>query len=225
MKEKDYYNQAKDWHYDKYEYKSLERNRYFVLLVVISLIAAGAVFSVSQLAPLKETIPYMVQNNSATGEVSVVKQMEEGTFIASAKNVEKHVADYLRYRLSFDHHNIGDFFQYVQLMSSDAVGKEYVEYMKNDPRSPYKTFEKKEHDDIYIIDMNHLNASSVLAHVDITSYRNNVKPKRTRWAVVMDFKWKGIPTDNEYRYFNPAGFSVTRYRKDQMLIESGVPEK
>lgn len=225
MKDDEYYNQAKDWHYDKYEYKSLERNRFFILLVLVSLIAAGAVFSVGQLVPLKEKIPYMVQNNSATGEVSVVKEMSGGEFIASAKNVEKHVADYLRYRLTFDHHNIDEYFQYVQLMSNGDVGNEYVEYMKNDPRSPYKSFEDKEHNDIYIIDMNHLNDTSVLAHVDITNYRNNAKPKRTRWAVVIDFEWKGIPTDNQYRYFNPAGFTVTRYRKDQMLIESGVPQQ
>ena len=109
-------------------------------------------------------------------------------------------------------------------MSSTGVSDEYVEYMKNDPRSPYKTLDEKEHDDVYIIDMNHLNESSVLVHVDLTAYRKNAKPKRTRWAIVMDFEWKGIPTDNEYRYFNPAGFSVTRYRKDQMLIESGVSQ-
>lgn len=224
MKDDDYYNQAKDWHYDKYESKSLERNRYFVLLIIVGLIAAGAVFSVGQLAPLKEKVPYMVQNNSATGEIRVIEKMEEGKFIASSKNIEKHVADYLRYRLSFDHHNIHDYFVNVQLMSDENVSREYEEYMKNDPRSPYKTLEEKEHDDIYIVDMNHLNDSSVLSHVDITHYRKNAKPKRTRWAVVMDFEWKGIPTDNEYRYFNPAGFTVTRFRKDQQLIESGVPQ-
>ena len=223
MKDKDYYNQAKDWHMDVHESKHLERNRYFVLCLVFGIIAIGAVFAVAAMAPLKESVPYMVENNTGTGEIRAIKKMGEENFIASSKNIEKHVADYLRYRESFDHHNIRDYFKFVQLMSNDQVAGEYMDYMKNDPRSPYKTFDKEEHTDIYIIDMNHLKSDSVLVHIDATEYRKgSKKPYRKRWAIVMDFAWKGIPKDNKYRYFNPAGFEVTRYRKDQMLINSEV---
>jgi type IV secretory pathway component VirB8 len=30
-----------------------------------------------------------------------------------------------------------------------------------------------------------------------------------------------VPTDNQYRWVNPAGFQVTRYRKDQQNIPRG----
>ena len=222
MNDKDYYNQAQEWHIDTYANKKLERNRYFILCVLFGLISIAAIFAVSALVPLKTNVPYLYENNATTGEISLVKPMTPGGFVASEKNIEKHVADYLRYRETFDHHNIRDYFKYVQLMSDEQVSAEYMDYMKKNERSPYKTFGDKEHVDIYITDMNHLRSDSVLAHIETTTYRHSQKPVRKRWAIVLDFEWKGIPKDNAYRYFNPAGFSVKRYRKDQMLINSKI---
>ena len=43
MDDKDYYNQAHEWHKDVTMTKTLERNRYFVISLVFGVIAAGAV--------------------------------------------------------------------------------------------------------------------------------------------------------------------------------------
>ena len=217
----DYYNEAKEWQMNTNEIKTLERNRYFVLLLLVGLIAAACAYAVVSLAPLKEKVPYLVENNTISGEIKVLKKMEEGQFKSSVANDKKYVGEYLIYRESFDHHDIKEHYRNVQLMSTEEVSAEYVDYIKNDPDSPYQTFGDKDHIEIEIGPMNPLKSdkisTSFITTIETIEYRQGKKPVRKKWSVVVDFTWKGIPNDSKYEIINPAGFTVTRYRKDQII--------
>jgi len=215
-----YYSKGHDWHKDINENVRLERNRFFLfsLFLVCSLITLSIAFSF--LFPLKETRPYLYENNTSTGEITPAREMKKGDFDAVKANILKHIADYLDYRENFNHKDIDENFKKVQLMSSDQVSQEYVQYMTKDKQSPYLRLTDEEHIKIYITTISFLkkDMSSALIHMETREYKTgSKKPIFKRWRIVMNYIWEGIPPDNEYIYFNPAGFKTTRFDKKQEI--------
>jgi len=216
---KDYYNLAHEWHVDTKETIRLERNRLYVLTVFFALAVAALAIGISVLLPLKEVEHYLFENNTVTGEIKQIKAMKAGEFNVQQANITKYVADYLEFREAYYPDDIQKNSKNVLLMSSDQVGQEYVTYMTNDKKSPYNRLEKGEHINIYITSISHVKPNkSVLVHMESKEYKlGKPKPVFKRWRIVMDFIWTGIPPDNKYIYFNPAGFKTTRYIKNQEI--------
>ena len=219
-----YYREAGEWGDDQYESLRVSRNRMWVFAVICLFVAGGAVVAVAALAPLKEIEPYVIEVNNISGRVTVNQSLKDKVAYTAENLVSEHfISKYIRECEGFDHKYKNDWYRNCQLMSGEKVASRYIDFMTNNPASPNKVLREGETREVFIKSIVKLNDYAVHVRFSTTDYLKGIKnPIVKDWAAVLDFSWGKKLVDQEdsqYRYINPLGFYVTKYRKDQELIK------
>ncbi|MDH5327708.1 MAG: VirB8/TrbF family protein [Gammaproteobacteria bacterium] len=212
-----YYKTANDWNYDVYESALVTRNRYYFLSILFGLIALASVLAVAALLPLKEKEPYLLERDSS-GMVREVRPLDMTQYTPNEAMIEYFVSRYILARERVDARDLESRHKEVQALSDVEASNEYVHWIKKSPRSPLRTYKQGETRTVYITALNHLNKKAV--HVEFETTDNLHKTTKKRyWAAVLDFEFVNLPDDSEFRFDNPLGFQVTKYRKNQKVIK------
>ena len=74
---------VEDWFYDRYQSARVNGNRWFVAAILLGMLACLAVGAVVVLTPLKTVHPFLVEANSVSGEVRVLRPFSVADFAPS----------------------------------------------------------------------------------------------------------------------------------------------
>ena len=219
--EKAYFEQAIDWETSKIQTIEKSERRAWLIAIIAVAIAGMAITAIFLLMPLKESLPYVIRIDNATGVPDIVTTMTHKEVTGDEVMDKYWLAQYVRARETYDWYTLQRDYNMVGLLSSANVGANYAQL-----------FEGKEG-----IDKKY--GKNVCATVDILSVVPTGKntgtvrfvktTKRvdqegtpglvTRWVATVAYEYRGTARLKESaRLINPFGFQVLSYRVDPEMI-------
>ncbi|MGD9569848.1 MAG: virB8 family protein [Sedimentibacter sp.] len=194
----------------------------------LSALSVGAVMG---LAPLKETVPYVLRVDNNTGFTDVVKTLKNAQSDYGEEVSKYFLGQYVKTRESYDWFTIDDAFKTMLLQSGDAE-QNRLKTVFSRPDAPYKIHKDHERVFIDINNISFLNKSDLSvgasAQVRYTkrveptnggSYDPNTgivqpEPKITKYVATIVYEWRNPSMNEDDRLKNPLGFTVISYRND-----------
>ena len=108
-------------------------------------------------------------------------------------------------------------------MSSQEVMREYQQYIKTDPLSPYVFMKNKDRREFFRRSIIALDDNSYQIRYTTTDVMDGIRKKPKHWIAVLAFTYSedNIPQTDEHKFLNIVGFEVTSYQREQEIIYEG----
>lgn len=222
---KRYYEEAGSW--------SADRRRSLAASKRIAWIVAGAATGVAvleaialvSLMPLKTVVPYTLLVDRQTGNVQVLKPLEQQNITPDDALVRSFLAQYVIAREGFDINSLKEDYRKVALWSAGDARNRYLASMQaSNPQSPLAMLPRQTLVEIEIRSISSLNADTAL--VRFVMYRTDPNGQRQdaqTWAAVIKYRFSAAEMSAADRLLNPLGFQVLRYRSNAEMVEMPSP--
>lgn len=197
-----------------------ERRAWMVALTAVGT-AAAAVLAVAMLAPLKETVPYVVRVDNTTGVPDIVTTIKDKAVTGDEVMDKYWLAKYIRARETYDWYTLQNDYNEVGLLSSQMVGKEYAQLFEG-PNALDKQFGKTIQAKVKVISVVPTSEHTGTVRFIKTIKRQdeqNTAANETKWVATVSFEYRSTAAIAESdRLVNPFGFQVLSYRVDPEMI-------
>lgn len=223
---------AQDWQYDRHQSVLVSRNRWFLACIINTGLNIALGIIIISLLPLKKEIPFVIHENTKTGEFFVTKPATTYRPETDAQT-QADITRYIVHRESYMATDLNQRFRIVMLLSSNTVANDYANSQANlNKNSPVNLLGEKGMRIIHIEDIVFLDKEESkelhhfktpahnLAKVDFTTTTTD-KEGRTLthyWVATLSWKYFGLPDNQADAWDNWSGFTVTSYRVDQRNI-------
>jgi type IV secretion system protein VirB8 len=215
------YQDARTWHYERYE--SVLRSRRLAWGVAgVSLtgllLALGALVL---LVPLKQSVPYVILKDRETGAVQVAHALGGLDLSQEEALSEFNLTRYLAARETYDPDDLQRNYDLVYAYSSSEAWEPYAElYSRDQPGNLLDQFRKHTRVEVSIKNISFLEPGRALVRF-ATRTRNQGPGLEEHWVATVTFRYVAPPRDfTERSEKNPLGFQVTHYRKDQEVVHA-----
>ena len=206
---------AQGWFYDRYQSARVNGNRWFLVSIVLGTFAALAVFALALLAPLKSVHPFLVEVNSASGEVRVLKPFDAAHFEPSDAVDKSFLSKYVISRETYDPQDLKQNYEVVRLLSDPPEGLRVDNALSPiNPTSPLRRYANHTVRAVRIKSVSLLNSRTGQVRFT-TSEITGTGTSDQGWVAILSFRFVNLPDMEEERLINPLGFQVTAYRVDQ----------
>lgn len=198
--------------------KAIEKSRTLAWRVAVGAgaISVMAVAAVMIMAPLKTVEPFLVRVDNNTGATDIVTALTDAPTKYDEVMNKYWVAQYVKYRESYDWEAIQTTYDATNLLSSPAVQTEF-RALYDRPDAPHKILKDKYKvlvTDCFVTflgDLAQVRYKKTLMPIG----RTDEKPIVTQWISTIAFKFENAPRKDTERLVNPLGYQTTSYRADQ----------
>lgn len=218
--EKSFEKNGADWYADRYNAVRVERNRYFVLLLVCFVALLASVIANLLLSPLKTAVPYVIEVNKTDGLTSVLKPMEVKAIEQNQALTLYFLYKYLNARMNYDYGLRQVQVETVRLLSAVPVFKAYAAQMDvANPQSPIRLYQSNSVVNTKIIGYSFPYDHIAQIHFYTEVINNNGVPSLRRyWQATIKFTYANTSLPIEQRInINPVGFFVTDFQVNQEI--------
>jgi type IV secretion system protein VirB8 len=215
--DKDYFDQSNNWDASRVEASEKSERRAWWVATAAAVLALLSWGTIALMMPLKEKVPYLYRENTATGVVDTITTLADDKVTFDDVRDKYWVTQYLRKREGYDWYTLNDDYNQVEWLSSPQVAADYDLLFKG-PSSIDKT-----------------NGSQVLTQIDIVSVvpnghgtatirfirrtrrldQPNLDPQVSHWVATLTYEYRNpSKLPEKVRLVNPFGFQVIAYRID-----------
>lgn len=169
--------------------------------------------------PLKETIPYVIRVDSATGVPDIITTLKSKEIGYDEAINKFHLAQYVRFRESYNWFTLQRDYEMVNLLSSEQIGADYSSLF-----SGKKALNKQYGNNTQIT----VEIISIVPGDNIGTVRFSKRIKRlnevgegtvTKWIATIAYEYLNPSSFREKeRTENPLGFQVASYRVDPEMV-------
>lgn len=196
----------------------LSRKRAWRVALGFGVLAGLSIATLATVFPLKESFPWILKVDSATGAVESLSLVQpESTSYGDVIDTYW-LGRYINARESYNYYAIQEYYDKTMLFSDDITGTEYDSLFVGD-----EALDKKFKDTIEItanavsVDINPLknDAGDSLATVRFNKSilrANTKKSTLVPYVATISYKYTGGVMSAKDRFVNPLGFKVTSYR-------------
>ncbi len=181
--------------------------------LLVAALSAGAVMG---LTPLKEAVPYVARVNQTTGQTDIITTIKDKQMHYDEVINKYWLAEYVRYRESYDWNTIQATFDATNLLSAPDVQTAFKAFY-NSPNAPHKVL--KQHSKV-VVKITNISFVGDIAQVRFTkqimptSGATEQTPPPQKLIATVAFEFKSTPMEESDRLINPLGFQVISYRVD-----------
>lgn len=208
---------ALDYESSRIENVEKSEKRAWIIAGVSGSIAAFSLVSIFLMMPLKETVPYVVRVDNATGVVDIVSVLNVQELEYQDIQDKYWIARYLAAREGYYYFTLQEDYDLVGTLSTSEVALPYSNLFSGDEpldkqlRGDFKVEVKP-----LTISPNGKGQASVrFAKKKINLKDPNAKPQVTTWVATINYQYSVTEAKKESeRLINPFGFTVTGYRVD-----------
>lgn len=227
--DKDYFNSAQAWHYDRYESQLIQANRWLLAFWLQTGISILFAIALVLLLPLKTLVPLVIRQNTQTHEVFVDKV--DAHQVLNQNQIESDLVHYVILRETYSSVDLALRYKQVLLETSKNAASEYQKSQANtSPESPVNIYGADGNRTIHVEDVVFLSSKNAkvnekennhnLAKIDFTSAETiHSQTIKKYWVATISWEYRGTPQDKEAAWHNWNGFTVTYYRVDQRSVE------
>lgn len=217
-----------DWYSDRYESIRVERNRYFILLIVALMALIGSIIANVLLMPLKTSVPYLVELNKMEDVATVVKPMDIEKIKNDPSVTLYFLYKYLNARMSYNFGLRQVQADTVRALSTSAVYQNYVNLVDvSNPQSPIRLYQNSSTIKTKITGYSfpYPNIAQVHFYTELsgnTASSANQAPSRQYWLATIKFTYSPAALSTGDRLeVNPVGFFVTDFQLTQETPNGG----
>lgn len=227
-----YFKQARSWADDQFGRLEQSKNRYQAAFLSAMGLNVVALIVIGMLAHYQTLVPMLVHHYD--NGVTTIDPISNVQTPINRTQVESDIVRYIELRESYDSSSYRAQFELVNLLSNNAVGKEYLtEHDASNPASPIRTLANNSKREIHIYSINFLD--SLLAnerdiHKDhqslaevvfslIDTDKSTDKSTTTHFNAMISWRYSNPSDSPEIRWKNWDGFEVTRYSKQPRIVE------
>jgi type IV secretory pathway component VirB8 len=210
------YDEAMSWDASRVLAQEKSEQRAWKLAWLSVLVTVLSWLALVLLIPLKQTQPYLIRVDSATGVPDIVTTLTESEIGKEEVTQKFFLADYVRARETYDRNTLQVDYDKTRLYSSPAIGKEYTDLFEGE-NALDKKYGNKIRAAVKIQSVvptspttGTVRFSKIIKYVD-----DNSPGEETRWVATIAFSFNdpGKLRESE-RLINPFGFRVVSYRVD-----------
>jgi type IV secretion system protein VirB8 len=215
------YEKAETWEHDVFGELRSSRKRAWVFAGASWAVSAILALCLVVLIPLKESVPYVIQQDAETGAVQVLRAVETGVLTQNEALVQYHLAQYVQAREGYDYGSIRHEIDTVWVMSGREEGAAYLQVMqdKDHPENPIRKFGDRATVDVNIKSISFLNENTASIRFS-TETREGGRSAKSHWVVIVGYRFVNAPASQEVRFRNPLGFEVTTYRRSSEVVRN-----
>jgi type IV secretion system protein VirB8 len=215
-----YYQEARDWSYDRYYSQGIWLRRCLAVLIVVTLFLGVSLTGNLLLIPLKEKVPYLYAFDHATGEITKIGTLEPTALSGNWELTRYLLIHYVTNYESYDLDNLDVPYQLVWAQSADHVRSQYETLMKSDNKqSPYQRFGKDNYVTVRVISVNRLNENTVDMKFEKTLHdRASQSEQIIQKEAIIRWEYQTADTSQKMLERDPLGFKVTYYQVSQVNI-------
>ena len=219
--EKTIFDKAVDWEASRTQtLEKSERRAWTVAFFAVS-VAGLALSAIVIMMPLKETVPYVIRIDNATGVPDLVTAMRDKTMTGDEIMDKYWLAHYVRARETYDWYTLQRDYDTVGLLSSTNVGKGYAQLFEGKDALD-KKYNKTIRATIEIISVVPTSENTGTVRFIKTTKRVDQEDSPgtvTRWVATIAYEYQDTALIVESaRLINPFGFQVLSYRVDPEMI-------
>lgn len=229
-KENDIFKKANTWADDYYTLAVAAKTRYqYLALGALAIIALQAI-AITMLLPLKRDIPLAI-NHYPDGYVTVTP-VQSIKAPVNKSEIESELVRYIINRESYSATSYPEQFALVNLLSSDAIARDYMNQQEATSNNAFvKTLGNEGTRIVHIESINFLDRADWvdknhpeqvhrnLAQIDYTVTTHlGGSDHPTAYSALVSWDYRGTPDNPEERWKNWDGFVVTDYQNNQRSI-------
>ncbi|KTD20127.1 virB8 family protein [Legionella londiniensis] len=230
-----YFKRARSWADDQFGRLEQSRNRYQAAFLSAMGLNIIALIVIGMLAHYQTLVPLLVHHYD-NGVTTIEPVSNEQTPI-NRSQVESDIVRYIELREAYDISSYRAQFELVNLLSNNAVNKEYLtEHEASNAASPLRVLANHSKREVHIYSINFLD--SLLAnerdiHKDhhalaevvfslIDTDKSTGKCTTKHFNAMISWRYTSPSSSPETRWKNWDGFEVTRYSKQPRIVEQHV---
>lgn len=220
---KDYFQAAINWESSRLlAVEKSERRAWFIALCSIG-VTVLAIAAIAMMMPLKESIPYVVRVDNATGVPDIVTAMADKKVTGDEVMDKYWLAQYVRARETYDWYTLQRDYNTVGLLSSPNVGQSYALLFEGKDALD-KTYGKTTRATVEIVSVVPSGKNTGTVRFIKTTKRVDQEASPgtvTKWVATVAYEYRSTALIKESaRLVNPFGFQVMTYRVDPEMIGS-----
>lgn len=217
--------EGNNWYYDCYEAVKVERNRYFLLLIICVAALIVSLLAIIMITPLKTSVPFLIEIDKTTGITTVLRPIETSSLREQTSVTTYFLFKYLNARMSYDWSLRQVNADIVRALSSANSYQIYATQMDvNNPQSPIKLYGDNEFITVHVTS----NSMPFPNIAEIHFYTESIDKiatfsgaaKRKYWVATIKYAYSNtkLPLADREN-INPLGFFVTDFQLNQDIPE------
>lgn len=215
-----------DWYSDRYESLRVERNRYFLLLLLCLSALIASVIANLLLSPLKTAVPYVIEVNKVDGATTVLRPADTRSVQENEAVTLYFLYKYLAARVSY-HYGLRQInAETVRALSTAQTYQQYVQQIDtSNPQSPVRLYRDQATIAMKVIGYSfpYPNIAQIHFYTDLQNNAAGGKsPIRRYWQATIKFSYAAAPLPMSERVnINPLGFFVTDFQVNEQMLPKG----
>jgi len=220
-----YLNEIKFFENDRVEQSKAMTKIAFIVAAVMAVITLLAISALAVMSPLKETIPYLLRVDNATGHTDILRPMEDAKSTTYGEVLDRYwLKIFITARNGYEWESVQNNFNIVKLMANANVFTAYTLYVTGE-ESPVNIFSDKkiiEISDQQVTFLPKISKESNIAQIRFTRKVKTIGGlpatgyEPTLWTATVTFDYKAEIKTAEDRDLNPLAFRITSYREDRV---------
>lgn len=212
-----HFSAAMDWEASRTLALEKSEHRAWTIAKIAVAVTCIAVIALACLAPLKESVPYVIRVDNTTGVPDIVTALKDKQ-VSGDEVMDKYwLAQYVRARETYDWYTLQKDYTTVGMLSSASVGQSYAQLFEGKGALD-KTFGKNVRATVEIISVVPVNEHLGTVRFTKTTKRADQEGSPghvTKWVATVAYEYLSTAKIKESeRLINPFGFQVLSYRVD-----------
>lgn len=217
-----YYRDGATWEAEVYGRLHLSRRRAWWTAGLATGMAMLALFALVLVLPLKEFAPYVITHDTATGYLEVTRGLQPGDLTQDEAITSANIVQCLTAHETFDATDVRENFDTVNLcMAEDALEAYRARFARGNPDNPVTRYGHEGTVRVQIKSLQLLSTTTAQVRFQ-TITREHDRETIAHWVAVLSFRYVQQPASLADRFKNPLGFQITRYRRDQEIVNPGA---
>lgn len=204
---------VKNWYEERYDTIIVQRNLFFLLLMVFLALSIAAIITITIVIESKRFDPFVIQVDETTGMTKIVNpttsDMLEGNESLSRYFIKK-------YLIARETYNPVDFDtqarQVIRLLSSSNIFWNYITSLRNQLTNPSVVYGQKNSTFLTVKSWSKLDTKKYLVRFSVTETAGS--QIMFHKIAIVDFSYTPMDLTDVERDINPIGFQVQGYRVD-----------
>lgn len=215
-----YYRDGDTWEYETYLRLKQSNKRAWVIAGVATVVALLSLLALVLVLPLKEFAPYVVTVHEGSGHLEVTRGLNPGDLSEDEAVTSANIVQCLTAAETFDATDYKENFESVNLcMADNALDSYRAVFAKGHPDNPIETYGYNTTVRVQIKSLQLLTDSTAQVRFQ-TIKTTRDRSETEHWVAALTFRYVQKPTSLAERFKNPLGFQITRYRRDQEMLNS-----
>lgn len=221
--EKDIYDQAINWESSRLETTERSEARAWRIAMLSVGITVLAIAAIIIMIPLKESVPYVIRVDNATGVPDIMTTIKDKAITGDEVMDKYWLAQYVRARETYDWYTLQRDYNTVGLLSSANVGQGYSQLFEGKDALD-KAYGKTLRATVEILSVVPAGKNTGTVRFLKTTKRVDQETTpgiQTKWVATVAYEYRSTALIKESaRLVNPFGFQVLSYRVDPEMVRS-----